>query len=272
MAKQKSFHEDFAKFFEKPTREGLRKLLKNNIGELRTLDFKGQWLDHSSLSKNILGMANSGGGCLVVGVEEKTDKTFEPVGLSTLEDKANIINGIKRFIPNILLNMVDIVDFSYDASEYPKLIGKKFQVLFVEFDPSYLPFISMGDGKGIREAAIYVNRGGMTVEANHDELQKLLNTRIETGYSTAKEIDLKKHLDQLRVLLMEIPQYREKSQWAGAFDYLSGLSTIHRMMGIIREPNPKYPKENFEDFVLRMIELKKKRIAKELDVLNSHSS
>jgi hypothetical protein len=39
-AKRKSLNEEFVKFFENPTREGLRALLKNNFGELPNLDFK----------------------------------------------------------------------------------------------------------------------------------------------------------------------------------------------------------------------------------------
>ena len=38
-------------------------------------------------------------------------------------------------VQDALHEMVDVLDFSFDASEYPKLIGKKFQVLFVEYDP-----------------------------------------------------------------------------------------------------------------------------------------
>jgi hypothetical protein len=45
-AKRKTLNEEFAKFYESPTREGLRELLKNNSGELPNLDFKEDWLFH----------------------------------------------------------------------------------------------------------------------------------------------------------------------------------------------------------------------------------
>lgn len=257
MGKPKSFHESFAKFFEAPTRDGFRELIKYNIGELRSCDFKVEWPEQSALSKHILGMANSGGGCLIVGVNEKEDKTLDPKGLSSLKDKADIINGIKNYLPNPLMDFIDIADFSFDASEYPKLIGKKFQVLFIEYSPSHLPFVSLRNGTSIRANAIYVHREGVTEEANHDELQKIINTRIETGYSTQKEIDLKAHLEQLRVLLSEIPRFRQKT-----FN-LGGISAV---VNIFSEPNQNYPQEDFDKFVRRMIDLKKRQIEEEINV------
>jgi len=153
-----------------------------------------------------------------------------------------------------------VLDFSFDASEYPKLIGKKFQVLFVEYNPSHLPFVSLRAGSSIRSAAVYIRREGATEEANHDELQRLLNARIETGYSTTKEIDLKEHLEQLKVLFAEIPKTR------GSAIQISMSSLFSKALGGFAELNPNYPKESFEVFVLRMIEFKKHRVAEELDV------
>ena len=63
----------FASFFEDPTRENLRDLLKGNTGETKNLDFKEQWPATNGLVKHILAIANSGGGCVVVGVAESDD-------------------------------------------------------------------------------------------------------------------------------------------------------------------------------------------------------
>ena len=128
----KTVHEAFARFFEEPTRESFRALLTEHVGELRSCDFKESWPDHASVSKHILGLANAGGGCLVIGVKENEDKTLSAEGLPDIKDKADIINGIKLFIPEPLLAAVEIGDFAYDASEYASLVGKRFQVLFVQ--------------------------------------------------------------------------------------------------------------------------------------------
>ena len=78
--------EGFARFFEQPTREGLRELLKQNFGEQDYLDFKKQWTSLSKIAKHIIAFANSGGGCIVLGVEQTNDE-LEAVGLDSILDK-----------------------------------------------------------------------------------------------------------------------------------------------------------------------------------------
>jgi hypothetical protein len=78
-------------------------------------------------------------------------------------------------------------------------------VMFVEFSSEHIPFVCQREGEGIKTPAIYVRRAGQTSEATHDELQKIINKRIETRYSTSDEITLKQHLEQLRVLYSERP-------------------------------------------------------------------
>lgn len=250
----KGFKEEFAKFFENPTRDGLRDLLQNHGGEQPNCDFKAQWPEHSGLSKHILGMANSGGGALIFGVEEQEDHTFEPVGLPTLKDKADITNGLKNYLPNALLRIVETIDFPFDASEYPKLVGKKFQVLFIGYEPDHIPFLSLKAGPKIESNRVYIRREGVTEEANYDELQRVLNNRIETGYSTRKEMDLKEHLAQLRVLIEEVR-------------YVPGglIQALGALQSLVRMQNPRL-NEDFEESVLRIIDLKKQRIYQELDI------
>jgi len=256
MSKPKSYHESFARFFENPTRDGFREFMKTNAGELRSCDFKAEWPEQSGLSRHILGLANTGGGCLVVGVAEADDRTLDPHGLLALKDKADVTNGIKNYLPSPLLNVIDIVDFSFDASEYPKLIGKRFQVLFVVDLPTYLPFVAIRDGANVRQSAIYIRHEGVTEEANYDELQGIINRRLATGHSTQWEIDLNTHVEQLRVLYSFVLRRHERLGALLNFRVLEALST----------PNPKYPQEDFEAFVVRMIEQKKSRIAEELSV------
>ena len=256
MTKPKGYNESFARFFEEPTREGFREIMKVNHGELRSCDFKGEWPEKSGLSKHILGIANTGGGCIIIGVTEAEDGTFVPGGLDKIKDKADVTNAIKSYLPNQLLNLIDIVDFSYDASEYPKIVGKRFQVLFVPDDPTHLPFIAMKDGDGIRQNAIYIRLEGLTKEASNDELQSVINRRLDTGYSTQKEMDLKTHLEQLKTLYSFLAEKH------------LGIGSLMTMMAItgISYPNPKYPQEDFESFIHRMIEKKKQLIEKELDL------
>jgi hypothetical protein len=253
MVAPKSYKEAFARFFEEPTRERLRELLRENLGETKLLDFKEAWPKHPALAKHVLALANTGNGCVVAGVKENDDKTLEPVGLSQLTDKVDIINGIKSFLPSDLLTRLEVLDFAFEASEYPKLIGKAFQVLLVEFSPEHTPAVSLREGDGIRNAAVYVRREGQTAEATHDELQAIINKRIETKYSTSDEISLKQHMEQLRVLYTEIPRTISFAQ--SFFGSLTGAGSVFRV-------NANAPEESYEDFVKRMIELKKRIISR----------
>lgn len=198
--KNKFIHEDFAKFFEHPTREDFRNLIKNNFGELPQCDFKEDWPGLSKLARHILGIANSKGGCIIVGIAQREDNALEPKGLPKLLDKAEITGGIKKYIPESLIQNINILDFSYADSEYPSLVGKRFQVVIIEDDVKHLPFVSTSEGDGILTSAIYIRRGTSTEQANYQELQVLLNRRLETGYSSSREIDLETHLQQLKIL------------------------------------------------------------------------
>jgi hypothetical protein len=107
------------------------------------------------LLRNVLGLANFGGGCMVVGVELGKEGVLNPVGLSALTDKTKVLSGLNNFLPDTLSQQVAILDFPYEESEYPKLKGKSFQVLFVEDDPVHLPFVAIRDGADVRANAIY---------------------------------------------------------------------------------------------------------------------
>jgi hypothetical protein len=246
----KRYKEDFARFFESPSREGLRALLQGQLGELDAVDFKQNWPAPPKIARHVLGLANTRGGCLIAGIAENDDKSFEPVGLAAFSDKADIQKNIKKYLPAQL--RYEILDFAYEDSEYPKLIGKKFQVLIVDDTPEYIPFISRSDGDGIRENALCVRRGTNTEEANYEELQEIINRRIETGYSSRGEFDLHNHLSALNALYSHIaPTVDPSEEWEYYMSLDAGAET-----------NPLYPKESFESFVKKMIIEKKRLIQK----------
>lgn len=249
MARQRGHKEAFARFFEEPSREALRDLLKQQAGEFDYLDFKAEWLRDTSLARHILGCANTGNACLVIGVKEEEDKTLTVIGLPQFTDKTQVLNGVKRFLPQELLQATDVLDFSFEASEYPTLVGKRFQVLLVEYDPAHIPFLALRDGDGIKSTVVYVRRKAETAEANHEEVQDVINRRIETRHSTAKEIGLKHHLEQLKVLYSEQPTL-------GLF----------RFMRLLTMMPPESADNSFDSFVRRMIAAKKLLIQREIGV------
>lgn len=263
--KRKDYRETLARFLKTRTREDLSEVLQDNVGELNELDFKETWPEASALAKHVLGIGNSGGGCIVVGIE---DGTLEPKGLAKVEDKTKIVNSLKNYLPSSLLGITEIGDFVYDGTEYAKISGKSFQVIFVGDDKEHLPFISLRSGRSIRSNTIYVRRGAATEEANHDELQKLINARLETGYSSTKELDLQQHIQQLKVLFQQIDRHLVRGMGGVFGQSLAAFGAMARSLQIESVPNPKFPEEDFDAFVNRLIKLKKKRIEEELDVLH----
>lgn len=194
----KDQHEEFAKFFTTPTRDNFRNLVKNAVGEANHLDFKQAWPESAKLAKHVLSIANAGGGAIVIGVRQTSAGQLDACGALALQDKAHVATSLQRYIPRSLRYFV--IDFHYVASDYAELKGKSFQVLLVEDDAKQLPFLSLSDGTEIKRNAIYVRSGTSSREADHEELQQIINRRIETGHSSQGALDLSKQIEQLRAL------------------------------------------------------------------------
>jgi predicted HTH transcriptional regulator len=240
-------HESFAQFFEQPTREKLRELVKQNIGETDYLDFKADWPDLVKVSKHILALANSGGGVLVIGLNQTATGDIEATGLTEFKDKVDIVKTTNKYVPaNVSF---DIFDFSYTDSEYPSIKGKKFQVVLVEYSEIILPLLSLKEGTNIKSNVAYIRHGTESTEANHDQLEHLVNLRIESGYSSSHTLELKEHLDQLQVLYKSI----NNENLFGS----SSLAIMERFFG--------NPLKEYYQFIENMISSKQLRIKKELD-------
>lgn len=258
---KKTLHEDFTKFFESPTRDGFRVLMQNHFGEQDFLDFKSEWPEMSKMARHMLAIANSGGGLIVIGVTEENE-SLEANGVKEKLDKAQIDNKIKKYVS---LNLeYEVLDFTYSASEYESIKGKSFQVVFVEYDETHIPYISKSDGIGIKKNMIYIRRGTKSEEASYEELQNLINSRIETQYSSQPEIKLEEHLSQLKLLYTHVRKYSIIYP-NNPFKNISGLAT----RALYGEPeevvNSHYPLEGYDAFISRMIDLKKNRIERLLD-------
>jgi hypothetical protein len=269
-AARRGLYDEFARFLTNPTMETLRAWLSRNGGEHAHADFKEGWPPGPKLARHLLGLANMGDGCLVVGVAEKEDKTFEVTGLAALTDKTDIYKSIRKYVPGALLDNVEVVDFPYESAEYQPIAGKKFQVAFVTSDPAHLPYVSMAQGEGIQTATVYVRRGASTEQASYDELQRIINRRLETGHSSQRELDLREHVEQLKVLYAQIERTHYFGEPRGTAAYARmTMEALNLAVAGYREkrPNPHYPQEDFDPFIARMIAGKKKRIAIELDVV-----
>lgn len=256
----KTVHEAFSRFFENPTRESFRSLLKEHVGELRNCDFKEDWPEMGALAKHVLGIGNAGGGCLILGVKENADKTTSPQGLQQIKDKADISNGLKAYLPEPLLAAVETADFKYEASEYAALVGKLFQVIFVHARPESLPFVAQRGTTGLRAGAIYVRREGQTEEASYEEVQTLIRQKLAAAPQTEEARGIKEHLEELKVLYAEIP--RNLNAPGSLFEPLFSKTALQFASMFVGESktNPNYPSEDYQAFVRRILDEKKSLI------------
>lgn len=101
-------------------------LIENNEPESRGLEYKHHKVDHKSLVKELVAMANSGGGRVIVGVEESDD---EIVDIHDVPDVATLKEGID----NVIASYVE-PPLSIDKTAV-KYDGKSLVVLTVDGGP-----------------------------------------------------------------------------------------------------------------------------------------
>lgn len=255
MSDVKTIRERFANVLENPDRVDLRNFIRDNFGEQDYIDFKKTYPGSDKLAKLIIALANAGGGTIIFGLDEEGNGVVNVSGLSSIKDKADFKSQIAKYLPDYL--EYDIIDISYKDSDYDILKGKKFQLVIVQNQDKHIPFLAKTDGKDICRNRIYVRRGTETTEANQTELQKLINRRIDLNISTTTEIEFEEHLAQLKILYNQIKK---------SYSHYSIMPRLEAV-AILKEtqiPNKKYPKEDFNDFVVRMIALKKEIIEREV--------
>ena len=253
---------------QEPTLDKFREFLHAQMGEHNAIDFKGQWIENAALAKEVLALANSKGGFIVFGVAENEDKSVRIEGLTEIKDKAVISNGIKNFISSNL--KYEIYDFVYNISEYEALKDKKFQMLVVEDTPKYIPFLSKKESGSLKQNMIYVRRGTSCEIANEEELQVMLNRRINYLHPLNGEpLQLEEHLEQLKSLYEKIEKnhvYYKNGLSEGMTSFLSSFAKLIVKGEKVVESNPLYPDESYEQFISRMIVEKKKKIERVLEL------
>ena len=200
------------------------------------------------MAKHILALANSGGDELIVGVSQEENGDIETPGLTEFLDKAEIAKTVKNYVPSNVI--YEVFDFPYNSSEYDSIRGKKFQVLLVEYSEEILPLLAIKAGNNIKANVAYIRSGTESTEANHQQLEHLLNLRIESGYSSSHTLELAEHLEQLKTLY-NARKLSRRGLLASALlmeNFIGGNSL-----------------SEYYSFVEEMIDDKKKRIRKELE-------
>ncbi len=267
MAFPKQLKDQVYNLLQEPTLDRFRDFLHEQTGEHNSIDFKGEWIENASLAKEILAMANSQGGIIVFGLGENDDKTTNIKGLSEIKDKAVVSNEIKKYISSNL--KYEIYDFSYEASEYEALSGKKFQMLVVEDNPEFIPFLSKKESSSLKLNTIYIRRGTSCETANEEEIQFMINRRINYMHPLNGEpLQLEKHLVQLKILYDHIKKehVRYTGNYLGLNTPINSLFKNFSNTNKVTQPNPLYPDEEYDQFISRVIAEKKKKIERVLDL------
>jgi predicted HTH transcriptional regulator len=219
-------------FIKNPSHETLKDLLLHNTGETDFLDFKTKWTEFSKMAKHVLAIANSGGGCIIVGVSQNDEGAISLTGLNEDDflDKADIDNKLANLLPKYLKYRTEDFHFSNDQ----QIHNKRFQVLIIEYDPKYVPYTSVVQRNELRYGAIYVRQGTKSLEATNDKLVEIILRKVQSGGSGVNEYTLKEHLDQLKELYEELSTQKES---------------------------------DYSHFISDLIERKKERIRELLDIL-----
>lgn len=246
-------------FFKEPTIEEFSHFLEQNVGESNNVDFKENWIDFDKMAKIILGIANSGGGAIVIGVSEQ-DNNIVSTGIPSdkIVDAADLTKKISKYFPEKMVSCFSLLNFFYDNEVYGTLRGKKFQVIIIRVDPSDLPVICESDSKSLQKADIYIRRGTSTEKINYDELQELIAVKIEAEKDRISNLELKDELVQLSTLYDAVPIKIKKM---GVSAFLQSPLFLP-VMGL--QQNTIYPKESYEEFLVSSIEKKKEKIKRML--------
>ena len=266
------------KFFDlivkNPSRDGFKTFLKESCGELDNIDFKEKWITKGKLAKIMLAMASTGGGVIVLGIQENKDDNYLAVGLDELKDAADVEKEIKKLVPRNL--SYSVLNFIYDDEIYGEYAGKKFQAIIIADAPEQLPFFSIGASDDIEKDCVYVRRGTSSEKASARDFETMIQRKLENVFKESNDLSLKEHLEQLQFLYDSIPQkkrilVKKGNRFVGAMEGLQALS--ERMTEIFGEPdqyeevpNENYPSEDYEQFLVRMIDKKKLKIEKILDL------
>jgi hypothetical protein len=265
--KDKPWKEQLASFLKEPTRSNLRDLLQLEAVEDNDLEFKRELIPFDSLAKHILAMANKNGGAIVFGVEEIKSNQFYPCGLSKSFDITDIEKKLKSYIPQKI--ELSIIPTYYKGEKHPEFKDKIFLIIIVNHNPRYIPLIALKSGENLKKDTIYIRRNRASEPINYDELQEILNSRIETEYSTTDERKLIEHLEELKELYRHIPKTIKKVvSYTPPASPLNLGFTGQELKKIFGEteyrnlPNPDYPQESYEGFIKKLIEIKKDVIIK----------
>lgn len=137
--------------------------------ETERMEFKELWTDH--LYKEVIAFANTGGGTILVGVNDRG----ESVGMKDVDDVyTRITNGIRDAISP------DITVFV----KYALVQGKVIRIEVGEgtYKPYYLK------AKGLKPTGVYVRHGASSVPASSEQIRQMIKTTDDDAYEDLRAL------------------------------------------------------------------------------------
>lgn len=130
----------------------------------------------------------------------------------------------------------------------------------------------MSETDGLEKDAIYIRRGTKSEKAKSEDIERLIHRKIKTIFKEGSNLKLDEHLSQLKKLYNELPKKIKilvRKGEPSSFERFS--QQIRKSIGVTddeyeEKENPNCPEESYEAFILRMVENKKLKIEKVMDL------
>lgn len=245
MVKRPIYKQEFLNTFNNEDKifdiASLKSLIEQSFGENNALDFKEIFIREDQIAKLIIAMANSGGGSIIFGVNDDN----QPVGLikEELKDPTDFQRKLNGYLPSIL--NYNLQQIEYDENEiYGYFSGKTFFIIYIPEQNRFIPFIAKRGSDKLFTDKIYIRKNTSIETATNEDLEMIFKKRLIEQYEDLSNMSLNEHMEQLKILY---------SISANSGDSIK---------------NEKSSRENFGEFISRMIEKKKRKIEIVLEVSN----
>lgn len=194
----KSIKESFAKLFDDPNRVTLKDSLNNLTTEYDDFELKEREIETHTLAKHIIGMANTNGGIIILGVKE-TENGPKPCGLVDNTDTTDMKKQLTKYLPHELTYDIHQIDYN-ERNEWNDLKNKSFKIIKIEFTPEYIPFLPIKESKDYLRTDIFCRKNSSTTKCEYDDLQDILNKRKSINHDRISALTLRNELEELKIL------------------------------------------------------------------------
>lgn len=128
----------------------------------------------------------------------------------------------------------------------------------INVEDDKIPIVCERESNLFKKGDIFIRRGTNTEKVNYEELQMLLNRRIEAIKAQLTDEGLNEQLKQLKILYDAIPTVINKYSYSALKQSPFALQMFHK------EKNKVYPEKSYEEFLVDMIQMKQEKIQKYL--------